>query len=61
MPNTQFIARQSVAQQHAAWLSLVEIAGPFLSVPVLQEYFPHGLDIGDDDAQVRHRTSLAYE
>lgn len=29
------------------WLSLVEISGPFLSLPVLQRVFPQGLDAHD--------------
>ncbi|MCX6345659.1 MAG: restriction endonuclease [Armatimonadetes bacterium] len=34
----------SIARHHAEWLSLVEVSGPFLSVPVLMEVFPQGLD-----------------
>ena len=30
--------------RHAEWLSLVEISGPFLAVPVLERVFPQGLD-----------------
>lgn len=37
----------SIAQHHAEWLSLVEISGPFLSMPVLVRAFPNGLDVRD--------------
>ena len=45
----------SVARQHAEWLSLLDISGPFLSLPVLLEVFPNGLDKKDqeDDREVR--------
>ena len=50
-----------VARQHAEWLSLIDISGPFLSMPVLLESFPQGLDLNDDESQVRHRVRLAYD
>lgn len=31
-------------QHHAEWLSLMEVSGPFLTMPVLQEAMPNGLD-----------------
>jgi hypothetical protein len=34
----------SIARHHAEWLSLVEVSGPFLSMPVLLRVFPQGLD-----------------
>src|SRR5262249_35896469 len=34
----------SIARHHAEWLSLVEVSGPFLSMPVLLEAFPTGLE-----------------
>ena len=37
----------SVARHHAEWLSLLEISGPFLSMPVLLQAFPQGLDARD--------------
>lgn len=37
----------SSARLHAEWLSLVEVAGPFLTLPVLQRALPHGLDPTD--------------
>ena len=36
-------------KQHAEWLSLIEVSGPFLSVPVLDRVFPQGLDPHDPD------------
>ncbi|MBX9794208.1 MAG: ATP phosphoribosyltransferase regulatory subunit, partial [Burkholderiaceae bacterium] len=37
----------SVSRQHADWLSLVEVSGPFVSLPVLKRAFPQGLDARD--------------
>jgi len=37
----------STARHHAEWLSLLEISGPFLSMPVLLRAFPQGLDALD--------------
>ena len=34
----------SLAAQHSEWLSLVEISGPFLTLPVLKRALPLGLD-----------------
>ncbi len=39
----------SIARHHAEWLSLLEISGPFLSMPVLMSAFPQGLDAVDPD------------
>ena len=39
----------SIARHHAEWLSLVEVSGPFLSLPVLLRVFPQGLDAHDAD------------
>ncbi|MCD0459556.1 Eco57I restriction-modification methylase domain-containing protein [Roseiconus lacunae] len=39
----------SIAKFHAEWLSLLEISGPFLSLPVLKKVFPQGLDAHDSD------------
>jgi len=50
-----------IARQHADWLSLIEVSGPFLSMPVLLETFPHGLDKKENDAEVRRRLRLAYD
>ncbi len=50
---------RSIARQHAEWLSLMEVSGPFLSLPVLLESFPQGLDLRENEA--RRRLQLAYE
>ena len=34
----------STAGHHAEWLFLIEISGPFLSMPVLLRAWPAGLD-----------------
>lgn len=34
----------NIARYHADWLNLVENTGPFLSLPVLKDAFPQGLD-----------------
>lgn len=41
------------------WLSLIEISGPFLAVPVLKEVFPQGLE--ELDGIKRKRLRQAYE
>lgn len=48
----------SVARHHAEWLSLVEVSGPFLSLPVLMRVFPQQLDTLD--ANIARDTRLAY-
>jgi hypothetical protein len=50
-----------VTRQHAEWLSLIDISGPFLSMPVLLESFPQGLDLTDDEGKIRRRVRLAYD
>jgi hypothetical protein len=49
----------SIARHHAEWLSLLEISGPFLSMPVLMQAFPTGLDQADRD--VTQDMRAAYE
>jgi hypothetical protein len=39
----------STARHHAEWLSLVEVSGPFLSMPVLMQVFPQGLIAHDPE------------
>jgi len=49
----------SVTSHHAEWLSLIEVSGPFLSMPVLMRVFPQGLDPREPEkAKELH---LAYE
>jgi hypothetical protein len=45
--------------QHAEWLSLVEISGPFVVPNVLHDAMPQGLDGGDTD--VRRKLRNAYD
>lgn len=49
----------SATSVHDDWLSLIEISGPFLAVPVLKEAFPQGLE--ELDATKRKRLRQAYE
>ncbi|CAN7180219.1 Eco57I restriction-modification methylase domain-containing protein [Caballeronia sp. LjRoot31] len=48
----------SIAHQHNEWLSLIEVSGPFLSLPVLLKVFPQGLDALDTD--VSRNVRLAF-
>ena len=50
-------------RHHAEWLSLVEIEGPFLTLPVLERVFPQGLDKDDSpEAKALSRNlRLAFE
>lgn len=45
--------------KHAEWLSLVEIAGPFLTVSMLEQAFPQGLDAVATSR--RQRLRAAYD
>ena len=49
----------NTSRHHADWLSLVEVSGPFVSLPVLLRVFPQGLD-GRDPAQAKALRN-AYE
>ncbi|MEY1660852.1 DNA methyltransferase [Isoalcanivorax beigongshangi] len=49
----------SAPSVHDDWLSLIEISGPFLAVPVLKEAFPQGLE--ELDGIKRKRLRQAYE
>ena len=49
----------SIARHHVEWLSLLEISGPFLSMPVLMQAFPNGLDKPGRD--LTHEVRAAYE
>jgi len=49
----------SALDLHDDWLSLIEISGPFLAVPVLKEAFPQGLE-GLDGIK-KKRLRQAYE
>jgi hypothetical protein len=41
------VSQPNVSRHHADWLSLVEVSGPFVSLPVLLKTFPQGLDVRD--------------
>ncbi|GAK12345.1 hypothetical protein [Geomicrobium sp. JCM 19039] len=45
--------------RHYEWLSLIEISGSFLSIPVLERAFPQGLDFVDSN--IRKNVRAAYE
>jgi hypothetical protein len=49
----------SITRHHNDWLSLVPNSGPFLSLPVLAQAFPQGLDAHDADHARRLR--LAFD
>src|SRR4051812_15940992 len=49
----------SSSRHHNEWLSLIEVSGPFLSVPVLERVFPHGLD--PHDPEHTRLLKLAFE
>ncbi len=51
----------SIARQHAEWLSLVEVSGPFLSMPVLLDVFPQGLEKDEQEAEQRRTLRMAYD
>ncbi len=48
-----------IASHHIEWKSLLDISGPFLSIPVLLEVFPDGLDVVDKEVVSNCRS--AYE
>jgi hypothetical protein len=52
-------ARRSRGYDHNRWLDLVETSGPFLSIPVLRETWPAGLDTLDPAERTRLRTEHA--
>jgi len=50
----------SIARQHAEWMSLIEVSGPFLSMPVLLNVFPQGLEKDEQEAELRRTLRMAY-
>ncbi len=48
----------SITRHHNEWLSLVPNSGPFLSLPVLAQAFPQGLDAHDPDHARRLRMAF---
>ena len=51
----------SIARQHTEWLSLLEVSGPFLSMPVLLSVFPQGLEKDEQEAELRRTLRMAYD
>jgi hypothetical protein len=49
----------SIARHHAEWLSLVEVSGPFLSMPVLLRAFPQGLPARDPELSKEAKLNFA--
>lgn len=49
----------SMSSIHDDWLSLIDISGPFLAVPVLKDAFPQGLE--ELDVVKRKRLRQAYD
>src|SRR5690349_15126077 len=49
----------SIAHHHAEWLSLIEVSGPFVTMPVLMQIFPQGLDA--PDPEINRTVRMAYE
>lgn len=44
--------------EHKEWLSLIDVSGPFLTLPVLNEMLPDGLDALQDGLAARLRLAL---
>lgn len=52
----------TIARHHTEWLSLIEISGPFVSLPVLSKVFPQGLDERDPERARNLRSTFeAYQ
>jgi hypothetical protein len=51
---------QPTSKHHAEWLSLLEISGPFLSMPVLTNAFPQGLEELPDGLARSLRADYAF-
>src|SRR3979411_2324800 len=47
------------AFDHAGWLGLIQVSGPFLSVPVLRRTWPAGLDALEVPVRTELRTAHA--
>ncbi len=45
--------------QHTEWLSLIELSGPFLAIPILEKIYPQGLDV--IETPKRQRLRAAYD
>lgn len=49
----------SAVKQHQEWLSLLEVSGPFIALPVLKKIFPHGLP--KVESALKKELRLAYQ
>jgi hypothetical protein len=49
----------ATSKLHADWLSLIEISGPFLTLPVLTRTFPAGLEPTDRELVEELRVAYA--
>lgn len=49
----------SIARHHIEWQKLVEVSGPFLSLPVLMRAFPQGLE--EQDSEARKNLRIAHD
>jgi hypothetical protein len=49
----------SIARHHLEWMQLIEVSGPFISLPVLMRVYPNELDATDKDGLKNLR--IAYE
>ncbi len=49
----------SIGRHHAEWRELVEISGPFLSMAVLEQVFPQGIETVE--SELRERLRVAHE
>jgi len=61
MPKALRRQSSSLAGHHAEWLSLLDVSGPFLSMPVLLRAWPHGLDMDAESPELRRELRAAYE
>lgn len=48
----------SIAHRHNEWLQLVPSSGPFLSLLVLKDVFPQGLDAHNSEHAARLRQAF---
>ena len=49
----------NITRHHTEWLSLVEVSGPFLSMPVLMRAFPQGLPVVEPE--LKKETRLMFD
>jgi hypothetical protein len=59
MTTTTSTGARGVAAHHHEWLALVEVSGPFVTLPVLKRALPQGLE--PTDADLARQLRLAYQ